>query len=90
MKISIKSQLINEVQELFPGNVFRYTDIIKTLIERVKGEKFDPVRDRGYYATNLTHGFPSGDHRGYLRKPSKAEPRFFAKVGDHWEIQIKS
>ena len=35
-------------------------------------------KNRGYYSVNLFNGSPDAE-RGYLRKPSKFEPRYLAK-----------
>tara|TARA_R110000803_G_scaffold19482_3_gene50945 strand:+ start:2411 stop:2668 length:258 start_codon:yes stop_codon:yes gene_type:complete len=80
---TIKTQLIDRLKEKFPNNEFRYTDIIKTLIEDIK--RMGPYNQshRGYYSTNLSDGHL---WNGYLRKGSKSEPRFLENLGTHWAI----
>ena len=68
---SIKTKLMGALQRRFPQNEFRYSDIIKTLKEDVKGEDYEPTRDRGYYACNISNG--------YLSFASKFEKRHLRK-----------
>lgn len=83
---TIKTQLIDRLQEKFPNNEFRYTDIIKTLIEDIKNMGPYEPHHRGYYSTNLTAGYFGNRSSGYLRKGSKSEPRFLENLGTHWTI----
>lgn len=79
---TVKTRLMTALQNRFPQNEFRYTDIIRTLKEDVKGESYDPTRDRGYYATNLCK-----NNRGYLRYPSSRENRHLVKSRDGlWSV----
>lgn len=79
---SIKTRLMTALQAKFPENSFRYTDILRTLKEDVKGESYDPVNDRGFYGTNLCMR-----SRGYLRYASKRESRHLVKNRDgSWSV----
>ena len=53
MKKTIKRRLVEHM--LANGNSFRYTDMIKWIVENTTSEsnKYDWKKDRGYYATNF-------------------------------------
>lgn len=42
----------------------KFTEIGRFLVEELKGRTYDPIRDRGYYATNL-YGYGYGQFRHY-------------------------
>ena len=50
-----------------------YTEIIKFIVEEVKGYIYDSYNHRGYYACAFSGFNP------YLREPSKREPRYLKK-----------
>lgn len=81
MIISMKSLVMNFVQSR--GEAKR-SEIVE-FIKEVKGEPFDPIRDRGYWSTSFVTGIDrirrDDSHntytsKGYFMKPSKMEPRF--------------
>ena len=77
---TIKTQLLTTLIEKFPDNQFKYSEIIKTLKVDVKGEDYQPTRDRGHYACNISRG-------GYLTCSSKKEPRFLKKLHNgKWSV----
>jgi len=77
---TVKTQLLNALQEKFPENQFKYNQIIKTLKIDVKGQDYQPTRDRGFYACNISRG-------GYLTYGSKSEPRYLKKLHNgNWSV----
>lgn len=53
-----------------------YTEIIKFIVEEVKGYVYDCYKHRGYYSCAFSGFNP------YLRYPSKREPRFLKKIAN--------
>jgi hypothetical protein len=87
MKLSIKTRLINILYYKFGAGYFRFTDIVKTRCEDVYGYKYDPKEcTAGTLCMNLRSPSRPDHTWGYLRKPSKTEPRYLDKDTNGWFI----
>ena len=85
-KKTIKTQIIEFILST-PNSCVKRKDIIKYIIENIKHKKYIPALYKGYYSTNLRKGIcsfnPKIDYTGYLRKPSKNEPRYLDVDENH-------
>jgi len=64
-----KTVLIDLLLSKFANNEFKYSDIVKTLVEDIWGRNYNWKIHRGVSSANL------GD-KGYLRRGSRVESRY--------------
>ena len=77
-----KTVLIDLLLSKFANNEFKYTDIVKTLVEDIWWGKYNWKIHRGVSSANL-------GPKGYLRKSSWIESRYLYKnsISKVWSVK---
>jgi hypothetical protein len=86
-KLTVKTRLFNALEIKYGKNTkIKYTDIIRTLVEDVKGWKYSHKSYRGYFACALSGRSSYKDPTPYLLIPGR-DGRYLEKISrGHWEL----
>jgi len=85
--LTVKTRLFNALEIKYGKETkIRYTDIIRTLVEDIKGWEYSHESHRGYFACALSSSGMFATQEPYLTVPGR-DGRYLTKIArGHWEL----